>query len=60
MHVTINGFTENELALAIRQERLALTKERIALLSYVRRLVEVDDRLAELDHAEDLLQNGFG
>lgn len=56
----IKGFTEEELTLAIRQERLTLTKERVGLMRYANRLAQVDARLDELDHAEYLLENGFG
>lgn len=55
--MTLNGYTESELTLAIRQEKLALIRERPSI---VRRLNQIDERLAELCKAECLLENGFG
>lgn len=55
----IDGYSEGELSLAIRQERLALTKERIVLMRGMGRLNQIDDRLQDLAHAEYLLENGF-
>lgn len=53
----LKGHTEFELRLAIRQERLALTRERIQLMAGVRRLYEIDERLAELEKTEYLMDN---
>ena len=58
--MTIKGYNEGELTAAIRAERLALTRERMALMRCVTRLTQIDDRLAELEKAENLLENGFG
>ena len=56
----INGYSNSELTLAIRQERITLVKERIELVRHLKRLTEVDRRLGELERAEYLLENGFG
>jgi hypothetical protein len=53
----LNGHSVAGLRLAIRQERQSLIQERIKLLPKVQRLVEIDDKLAELEKAEYLLEN---
>lgn len=56
----IKGYSEAELVLMVRQERLALERERISLVMAVNRLKVIDDRLKEIEKAEGLLCNGFG
>lgn len=56
-------YTEGELWLAVRQERAALTAERTTVVKEIhqreRRLGKIDERLLELDKAEDLLEGGL-
>lgn len=47
------NYTKFELTQAVRTEQRSLIQERINL---VKRLREIDDRLAELDKAEALLE----
>lgn len=56
MRTTIKGYTQGELALAVRQERLALIVEKRYLTS---QLKAIDTRLGELDIAEGLLEGEF-
>lgn len=53
---TIKGYTQGELALAVRQERMALIVEKRYLTTLLK---TVTDRLAELDIAEGLLEGEF-
>jgi hypothetical protein len=50
------GYTVPELTLAVRQEKQTLVTEWTGLM---KRLKTINDRLAELDHAENLLESGF-
>lgn len=52
----IKGFTQGELSLAVRQEKQALVIEKRYLTS---QLTAINDRLAELDIAEGLLEGEF-
>jgi hypothetical protein len=50
------GYTVGELTQAVFAEKKTLVTEWTGLM---KRLKEINDRLAELDHAENLLENGF-
>lgn len=50
------GYSEQQLANMVRNERTALIRERSPL---ARRLAAIDQRLAELDKADELLEIGF-
>lgn len=52
----IKGFTQGELSLAVRQEKQALIIEKRYLTS---QLTKINDRIAELDIAEGLLEGEF-
>ena len=52
----LNGHTEAELTLAVRQEKAVLIREKTAIIN---RLNQIHDRLGELDKAENLLEGGF-
>lgn len=56
MRNNIKGYTQGELALAVRQERMALIVEKRYLATLLK---TVTDRLAELDIAEGLLDGEF-
>lgn len=52
----LHGYTETELKLAVRQEKLSLVRERVEL---VKRMRWIDARMGELDTADNLLDGEF-
>lgn len=54
--MSVRGYSESELRLAVRQERFDLVRERIEL---VKRLRQIDFRITELEKAENLLDGEF-
>ncbi|MBO0676729.1 hypothetical protein JRC04_04555 [Mycolicibacterium sp. S2-37] len=57
------SYTEAELWLALRQERLELTRERAEAAKQIaeltRRQLKIDERLGDLDRAEVILEGGL-